>query len=470
MGSRLLGWRPVVRDTDPEPAPTAVPLVLPPPVPSTPVWSEPATLGGARRGVRWLFGAVLGGAVAASGSNATADGSSETPGTAPGSSPITASAFYARKFSKKPSPEALAVLGRRLFFARSLSASGKLACSSCHDPKFAYGPPNALAVQAGGAHMQGSGLRAVPALRYTQAIPPFTEHYSEEDQGIDQGPAGGRTWDGRADTVHDQARLPLFSRLEMANESAAALLDRLQHSSLGPRFRSTFGKDVFTDRALAFKGVLLALEVFQQSPREFYPYSSRYDEWLRGKAQLSAREQRGLSLFNDPQKGNCAHCHPSQLRGGVFPAFSDFGFNALGVPRNRAIPAAADPSFHDLGLCGPERTGFAHRREYCGLFRVPSLRNVAVRRSFFHNGVFHDLRHVLEFYVQRDLSPEKWYARDASGKPLLYDDLPAEYHENVSHEPPFDRAPGAAPALSEAEIGDVIAFLKTLTDADLVQK
>jgi cytochrome c peroxidase len=57
----------------------------------------------------------------------------------------------------------------------------------------------------------------VPSLRYTQSVPPFNEHFTEEDQGIDQGPVGGHTWDGRADTVHDQARLPLLSPLETAN-------------------------------------------------------------------------------------------------------------------------------------------------------------------------------------------------------------------------------------------------------------
>ncbi len=134
------------------------------------------------------------------------------------------------------------------------------------------------------------------------------------------------------------------------------------------------------------------------------------------------------------------------------------------MPRNSDIPANADPAWHDLGLCGPLRTDFTDRPDYCGLFRTPTLRNVATRRTFFHNGVFHELRKVVEFYVQRDTNPERWYARNADGTVRKFDDLPAEYHANINTEPPFDRQLGDKPALSDAEIDDVVAFLQTLTD------
>jgi cytochrome c peroxidase len=401
---------------------------------------------------------------AASSASVAAD---NTPPQSGNRSRPAARSFYADSFSKTPSVDAMADLGRRLFFDQSLSASGKMACASCHDPKFAFGPPNDLPVQLGGPDLKLAGIRAVPSLRYLQTAPPFREHYEDEDQGVDQGPTGGRTWDGRADSVHDQARLPLLSPFEMANASPDAIVAKVEHGANASRFRDTFGNDVFGNRALAFKGLLLSLEVFQQSPKDFYPYTSKYDAWLRGETELSAQEQRGLALFNDPKKGNCANCHPSGIRLGSFPQFSDFGFIALGVPRNRKIPANANRDYYDLGLCGPERRDFFGRKEYCGLFRAPTLRNVAVRRSFFHNGVFHELRQAVEFYVERDLYPEKWYGRDRGGHVELYDDLPAQFQDNVNREPPFDRKPGEAPALSKDEIEDVIAFLKTLTDADL---
>ncbi|MGO8212825.1 cytochrome-c peroxidase, partial [Rhizobium ruizarguesonis] len=77
-----------------------------------------------------------------------------------------------------------------------------------------------------------------------------------------------------------------------------------------------------------------------------------------------------------------------------------------------AIPANSDPGYHDLGLCGPQRTDFAGRSEYCGLFRTPTLRNVALKQSFFHNGYFHSLRDVVSFYATRDSDPGRWYPRN----------------------------------------------------------
>jgi cytochrome c peroxidase len=151
-------------------------------------------------------------------------------------------------------------------------------------------------------------------------------------------------------------------------------------------------------------------------------------------------------------------------RDGTPPQFTDYGLAALGVPRNTEIPANADPSFYDLGLCGPLRWDFRDRPEYCGMFKSPSLRNVALRRTFFHNGVFHTLKQVLEFYAQRDTNPGKWYRSGSDGTVRKFDDLPSEYHINVNIEPPFDRHIGDKPRLSGQEIDDVIDFLKTLTD------
>jgi cytochrome c peroxidase len=195
-------------------------------------------------------------------------------------------------------------------------------------------------------------------LRYTQAIPPFTEHYfdDEGDDSIDQGPAGGRTWDGRAQSTHEQAQLPLFSPFEMANRGPDDVVAKVERAPYAAQVRQAFGEGVFKDKSLAFKGILMSLETFQQSPEDFYPYSSKYDAYLRGRTALTQEEARGLAAFNDVNKGNCARCHPSAMRHGAFPQFTDFGFAAVGAPRNRAIPANADNRYYDLGLwdrCAP---------------------------------------------------------------------------------------------------------------------
>ena len=364
--------------------------------------------------------------------------------------------------------QALQVLGARLFRDPALSASGKLACASCHDPAHGFGPPNDLAVQMGGADMRQPGTRAAPSLTYLEATPPFTEHFFDSDddgdESIDNGPTGGLTWDGRADRGREQARIPLLSVYEMANKDAAAVAARLEQAGYAAQLRRILGVSLAGPDQV-FDAAVEALEVYEQDYRVFYPYSSKYDAFLAGNATLSDAEARGLALFEDPDKGNCASCHISQrANNGAPPEFTDYGLIAIGVPRNRTIPANADPRHFDLGLCGPERTDFRDRPEYCGLFKTPSLRNVAQRQVFMHNGVFHTLRQVMEFYVERDTDPGKWYPRNADGVAEKYDDLPAAYRDNVNVDPPFDRKPGQTPALDAAEIDDVIAFLGTLTD------
>ncbi|WP_245513639.1 MULTISPECIES: cytochrome-c peroxidase [unclassified Mesorhizobium] len=368
--------------------------------------------------------------------------------------------------------EALTALGRQMFFDPSLSASGKQACSSCHDPNHAFGPASAAPVERGGPKLDQPGLRAVPSLRYLQAAPAFAEHfYDSEDEGdesVDNGPTGGLTWDGRADHGKDQARIPLLSPFEMANKDEGAVVAALRKVPYADAFKAAFGADVFDHPQDAFDAAVEALGTFEQSSVDFYPYSSRYDAFLAGKASLTAQELHGRALFEDEAKGNCASCHLSEpANDGEPPQFTDYGLIAIAVPRNPAIPANADPAYFDLGLCGPLRTDFKGRSEYCGLFKTPTLRNVAQRKSFFHNGRFHTLREAVAFYASRDTDSGRWYPKNADGTVNKFDDLPKAYWGNLNTDPPFNgRTLGDKPALTDAEIDDIVAFLSTLTDAD----
>ncbi|MDX8502055.1 cytochrome-c peroxidase [Mesorhizobium sp. VK4C] len=368
--------------------------------------------------------------------------------------------------------EALTALGRKMFFDPSLSASGRQACSSCHDPNHAFGPASAAPVEMGGPSLDQPGLRAVPSLRYLQAAPAFTEHfYDSEDEGdesVDNGPTGGLTWDGRADHGKDQARIPLLSPFEMGNKDEGAVVDALRKAPYADAFKAAFGADVFEHLPEAFDAAVEALGTFEQSSADFYPYSSRYDAFLAGKATLTAQELHGRALFEDENKGNCASCHLSEpANDGEPPQFTDFGLIAIAVPRNPAIPANTDPHYFDLGLCGPLRADFKGRAEYCGLFKTPTLRNVALRKSFFHNGYFHTLREAVAFYASRDSDPGRWYPKNADGTVNKFDDLPKAYWGNLNTDPPFNgKKPGDKPPLTDAEIDDIVAFLGTLTDAD----
>jgi cytochrome c peroxidase len=187
--------------------------------------------------------------------------------------------------------------------------------------------------------------------------------------------------------------------------------------------------------------------------------------------KLTPAEDNGLKVFMDPAKGNCASCHTMnpQSTKPTDNLFTDFAHYATGVPRNQAIPVNANPSYFDLGLCGPNRTRPALSanvpasvsiEKFCGTFKMPSLRNVGERQVFMHNGVFSNLRDVVSFYATRDSNPKRWY-----GAAAVPNDLPLAYQANIVRDrAPFNRAAGAGPALSEKEIDDAVAFLKTLSD------
>jgi cytochrome c peroxidase len=129
---------------------------------------------------------------------------------------------------------AITNLGHELFNDPMLSASGQLACSTCHDPAHGFSAPNAAPVQAGGRGMNRPGIRAVPGLTYGQFAPPFSEHFFESDEdgdeSVDQGPTGGLDWDGRVDRARDQVRRPLLDPSEMANVDPGAVAVTVAHS------------------------------------------------------------------------------------------------------------------------------------------------------------------------------------------------------------------------------------------------
>ena len=153
------------------------------------------------------------------------------------------------------------------------------------------------------------------------------------------------------------------------------------------------------------------------------------------------------------------------MNGGV-RLFTDFSYAALGVPRNPEIPANRDPGHFDLGICGRPDHPLPASARYCGMFKTPTLRNTASRRVFFHNGRLKSLRDVIRFYNTRDTKPEDWYPT-VDGVVQKFDDLPREYWRNIDTQPPLDgRPPDGTPAMSEQDMDDLEAFLRTLNDSD----
>ncbi|MES2152934.1 MAG: cytochrome c peroxidase [Pseudomonadota bacterium] len=362
---------------------------------------------------------------------------------------------------------AAARVGQQMFFDQRLSASGKMSCASCHDPAHAHAAPNALAVQLGGARLDQPGTRAVPSLRYQEATPPYADLLDNPDGISTPGPGGGYTQDGRAPTLAAQAAIPLLAAHEMANKSRASVLAKLRRAPYAPLFREAFGTTIFAQPKAAFAAAMGALQAYQLEENSFHPYTSKYDLYASNKigGTLSAAELRGFAVYSDPNKGNCFACHynGAGLNGSV-RLFTDFTYAAVGVPRNRAIPANRQAGQYDLGICQRRDHRPRESARFCGLFKTPTLRNVATRSVFFHNGQMTSLKDVIRFYNTRDTEPQLWYPT-VKGVVQKFDDLPPRYRANLDTQKPLDgRARGSAPAMSEQDMEDLEVFLHTLSD------
>ena len=255
----------------------------------------------------------------------------------------------------------------------------------------------------------------------------------------------------------------------MANRDAADVVAKIK-ASHSLEFEEAFGPGIFSDTTRAFRSALDAFQAFQIEDSSFHPYTSKYDRYASNKigGALTPQEQRGLAVYGDPKRGNCFACHYNGAGiGGSVRLFTDYSFEAIGVPRNRDIPANRDAAHVDLGLCGRADHPLPASAKYCGMFKTPTLRNVAVRKVFFHNGHIRSLRDAVRFYNTRDTNPELWYPV-VDGVVQKFDDLPPPYRRNIDRQPPLDGRPlHSAPAMTDQDIDDLLAFLNTLTDADL---
>lgn len=350
-------------------------------------------------------------------------------------------------------------LGSLIFFDTNLSEPKGMSCATCHNPEqhFASNNGGKFGV-AIGSRAEVSGMRNTPSAMYASFTPPF--HFEKDENG-ELEPVGGMFWDGRVNTLAEQSKKPFFNVREMNNPNSANLAQKLSQADYADLFRQIGGKNIFDDPEKAVDVAANALQAFENTAI-FHPFSSKYDTYIQGRITLTDEEKRGLDLFKNPDKGNCAACHVMNDKSprGEDSLFTDFTYDNLSVPRNNQITDNRDPHFFDLGLCGPERTAPDGNQSFCGAFKVPSLRNVATRQFYFHNGYFNNLHDAVAFYATRDTNPELWYPNGNK-----FNDTPLEYRANINtNEVPYNRKKGEQPILTEAEINDIVAFLNTLTD------
>ncbi len=330
-------------------------------------------------------------------------------------------------------------LGKQLFFDKNLSTPPRQSCADCHRPESGFANPDANLPVSRGVHKDRFGNRNDLPAAYASYSPTF--HYDSNEEVY----VGGQFWDGRAVDLIEQAKVPFLNPLEMANPDEKTVVEKVRTSNYADLFVDVFGKTVFQDPNRAYEKVAEAIAEYEQSV-ELNQFSSKYDLYLAGKAALTKEELRGLELFEDEKKGNCAACHPSKPNADNTPVlFTDFTYDNLGVPKNPENPfyylaREFNPDgvkFVDLGL-----GGVINKDSENGKFKVPSLRNISKTSPYLHNGIFKTLRQVVVFYNTRDVGP--WPS--------------PEFPMNVNRDELGDLG------LSEQEIDDIIAFMHTLTD------
>jgi cytochrome c peroxidase len=397
--------------------------------------------------------AALGSLVLATRSGVGKHADTSTPVVSPSADPPRAE--VAPPVAKDP----LIDLGRSIFFDTHLSEPPGTSCASCHDPDHAFSGSNGSTTGVPRGSRPGHfARRSSPSVMYLKYTPKF--HFAkDDDDDVQDAPHGGFFWDGRVDSVRELVRQPLLNPDEMNNRDLRGIADKIKSASYAEAFRARFGAAL--DRAEAtVDAVGQALEAFLTSD-ELSPFTSRYDAYVTGRGKLTPYEMQGLRLFKNPAKGGCSGCHRfyDTARTPSSSMFTDYGYDAVAVPRNDLLPSARKP---DLGLC--ERTDQetpSSQPAYCAAFRTPSLRNVAVRASYMHNGVFSNLRDVVAFYATRSTDPKRWYK---SG--VKYEDVPAKFRGQINVSSiPYNRREGDVPALNDQEIDAIVAFLHTLTDA-----
>ncbi len=369
---------------------------------------------------------------------------------------VFCSAMAAGNSARAASTSRKAQLGRKLFLDTNLSTPPGQSCGGCHNPAVFFVDPDKALPTSEGALPELKGSRNTPIAMYTAFIPAF--HF-DKAEGLF---VGGQFLDGRAATLKEQAKGPFVNPLEMANPNEAAVVEKVRRADYARLFEQVYGKRAFDDPKQAFDRIADAIAAFERTP-SFAPFSSKYDYYLVGKARFTAQERRGRQVYEDPDKGNCAACHPDRpAEGGTPPLFTDHTYDNLGVPKNPdnpfyALPRDLNPDgfdFVDQGL-----GGFVKESSENGKFKVQTLRNIAKTAPYMHNGYFKTLRGVVDFYNSRDIKPACMNPMTAETEALAQACWPAaEVAENVNHDEL------GALGLSEREMGDLIAFLNTLTD------
>ena len=356
----------------------------------------------------------------------------------------------------------LASVGSRLFFDTNLSLRGNQSCATCHNPSHAFTDSRFLDPAeynpVSGAFSVGDdnltlGGRNAPTAAYAALTPAFS-------QLSDGNYSGGFFHDGRAATLKDQAKGPFLNPAEMMMPDAAAVVARVvSDAGYVSDLKALFGESVFDDTDTAYDAVAQCIAAFEGT-ETFAPFDSRYDRSKLDPSDpdyyaMTALEAQGYALFFS-EEAKCAQCHTinSSSEKATGELFTNAAYENIGTPKNLAALMIRDGHTDALDMGLGERADINDSVHY-GKFKVPTLRNIAVTGPYMHNGVFHELRTVLEFYD---------HMTGQGSHPLNPETLIAWENPEVNTTVNYETLEAMAP-LSESDIDALEAFLKTLTDA-----
>ncbi len=316
----------------------------------------------------------------------------------------------ARDPGENPSTPEKIALGRALFFDINLSINRTLSCASCHALK--EGGDDNARFSTGFRGQQGD--RNAPTVLNAAFLTRFF-------------------WDGRAPSLERQAEGPFINPVEMAMPSLDAVVERVKEN---PGYRKAFGKVFSGGAPINIANITRAIGAYE---RTLITPDTPYDRFVRGDdTAMSATAIRGMALFD---KVGCRSCH-------VDPVFSAAGtVKTSGTYRIFPVHQADNPFLekYDLLIDGAP-----------AVFRVPSLRNVELTAPYFHNGSVSDLEEAIRIMAVSQLR------RDLSDDPLADIHITSTLMEDGRSLRMFRNR-----ALSNAEISDIAAFLRSLTASTL---
>ena len=322
--------------------------------------------------------------------------------------------------SNNPITRAKVELGRKLFFDRRLSLNDTFSCAMCHVPEQGF-TSNELSMAVG---FEGRSHRRNSPTVYNAAFLTRLFH------------------DGREETLEQQIWGPLLASNEMANPSVGAVIGKIRRL---PDYRGLF-EQTFDGRGVGMETLGMALASYQ---RVLVSGNSSFDRWYFGgdASAMLVSAQRGFELFTG--KGGCVSCHLVDKDSALF---SDNGLHNTGTGYRESMGIRPDKEqvliapgvtievdreiIDSVGLPPQADVGLYEVTQNPGdrwKYRTPGLRNVALTAPYMHNGSLSTLRDVVEFYNDGGVPNE---LQDPRVRPL---------------------------GLSEREIDDLVAFLRSLT-------